>query len=505
MRSKNAIRNVMFSLMSAIVSLALTLVNRKVLLEYLGTEMLGYESLFTNVFSILSLSEMGASVVIAYQLYKSVSDNDIQETNTLVSMYKYLYRFIGGIVAILGIILFFFLDRIVTGQTASWDFIQKIYLIQLVATVASYFMTYNRMLYIANQKEFVITKIEMVLNFVAQVLKILVIAVWQSYIAYLIITVGKNVLVNGMVQIKAKKDYVEYVECPVKIEDFTKRGIFRDMYNFLGQKIASILYYNTDNLLISMLLGINIVGLYSNYYTIKTQVFRLTVKLFNPIQATIGNYINSKEKEESLFLFNTLDIISYAFALVFSCCLYNLFQPFITLWYGEEFLLSDVVVGLITLNAYIETLREIPYYFRSAFGQYEVDRKYVAIGAGANIVLTLCLGGIIGLEGVLIGTVIGMLFLWHGVIFFLFKNYFGKNVRLYYRKHYVLGIFSVFFIIVSDYICDKIPITTLGLVARGCICVGISLCGVVIIFQRTREFRQLLNYGRKLLKRRKEI
>ncbi len=45
-----------------------------------------------------------------------------------------------------------------------------------------------------------------------------------------------------------------------------------------------------------MLLGVSTVGIYSNYYVIKSQVFRLTTKIFNPIQASIGNFINDPKK-----------------------------------------------------------------------------------------------------------------------------------------------------------------------------------------------------------------
>ena len=98
---------------------------------------------------------------------------------------------------------------------------------------------------------------------------------------------------------------------------------------------------------------------------------------------------------------------------------------------------------MIAINAYFKTLREIPYYFRSTFGEYQKDRKYVTFGAIANIVLTVCLGKkTIGLVGVLIGTVIGMFFLWYGVIKFLYSNYFKSNIWNYYFKHLKLGIVS---------------------------------------------------------------
>ena len=90
-RTKKATRNIAFSLLSSCLTLLLTLLNRKVILNFMGSEMLGYESLFANIFSLLSLTEMGAGTVIAYQLYSSVARNDEQETNILISIYKFLY------------------------------------------------------------------------------------------------------------------------------------------------------------------------------------------------------------------------------------------------------------------------------------------------------------------------------------------------------------------------------------------------------------------------------
>lgn len=505
MRSKNAVKNILFSLISAFLSLTLTLINRKVLLIYLGSEMLGYESLFTNVFSILSLSEMGASTVIAYKLYKSITIQDINETNILVSMYKYLYRVIGLLVALLGIIFFFFLQYIITAYTSPWNFIQKIYLIQLASTVASYFLTYKRMLFIANQQEYIITKTDIILNFITQILKILAIILWRNYIIYLIISVSKIIILNAIIQIKAGLSYPQYKHVQITINDFIKRNIFKDMINFMAQKISSMLYYNTDNIFISMLLGVSTVGLYSNYYTIKTQIFRLTVRLFNPLQASIGNFINDHDKDpkKALELFELLDMISYTFALIFSACMFNIFQPFISLWYGEQYLLDNSIVILIVINTYIETLREIPYYFRSAFGQYEVDKKYVTFGAIANISLTVILGRILGLSGVLIGTVVGMFFLWHGVIQFLYKIYFKTCIADYYYKHFKLSLLSIAVVLVTNKICLFIPTSISGIIVKGFISSSISLIVVFIKFNKTTAFKQLHNYSLQFIKRKK--
>lgn len=502
-RTKKATKNILFSLLSSCLSLILTLVNRKVILSFMGSEMLGYESLFANIFSVLSLTEMGAGTVIAYQLYTSVANKDEYETNILISMYKFLYRIIGIIVCIIGVIFFFFLQYIVTDYTASFQFIQKIYLIQLIATICSYFLSYRRMLFISDQKEYVITKIDMLVNFITQILKILAVILFKNYIIYLLISVCKEIVVNIIVHITSRKNYQNYKYIHVKKEDFQKRRIFKDMFNFVGQKISSTIYYNTDNILISMLLGVSTVGIYSNYYVIKNQVFRLTTKIFNPIQASIGNFINDSKNDinDVKKLFDTLDVISFSFALIFSCCLYNLIQPFVSLWYGKEYLISNLVVILIVINAYMETLREIPYYFRSAFGEYEKDRKYVTFGAIANIILTICLGKTIGLIGVLIGTVVGMFFLWYGVVKFLYSYYFKLNILDYYFKHLKLGLISFITILGISIICNKIPITLIGLIIRAILCLFISIVIIYLVYHNKDEYKNLILYVKKILKR----
>lgn len=495
-RSKNAVKNVFYSMVAAVISLILTLITRKVILASLNIEMLGYESLFANIFSVLSLAEMGAGTVISYQLYNSVARSHYEERNKLISMYKYLYRLIAFIIAIAGVLIFFSLKYIVVDYTVQWTFIQKIYIIQLLGTIASYLLCYKRMLFIADQKEYVITNIDTILNFISQILKILVIVFWQNYIVYLIITVLKNVLLNIFIQWKAAFYYSDYESSKINKEDFKKRNIFKDIKNFIAQKIASIIYYNTDNILISMILGVSMVGIYSNYYVLKTQIFRLTIRIFNPIQASIGNFIHD-DKNSSIKgydLFKSLDIISFFFASMFACGIYCVLQPFIELWYGPRYLLGNFVVILFAFNAYMETLREIPYYFRSAFGQYEIDKKYIIYSAVVNILITISLGRIMGISGILLGTVVGMFFLWYSVIYFLYKVYFKRSIGEYFIKHIKLTLIAIVEICICTFICNKLPISFVGIIFRGIICVSITLIINILVFYRKSEFKKLVSY-----------
>ena len=82
MRSKQILINTFYSLLSAVIMALLSLITRRFFLQYFGVALLGYESLFSNVFSLLALSDLGIGTVITYALYQEVA-NDNKEEITL--------------------------------------------------------------------------------------------------------------------------------------------------------------------------------------------------------------------------------------------------------------------------------------------------------------------------------------------------------------------------------------------------------------------------------------
>ena len=69
-RTKKSIRNVIFTIVGFVVTTLLQLVNRKVFILFLSSEYLGLNGLFSNILSMLSLSEMGIGAAIVFALYK---------------------------------------------------------------------------------------------------------------------------------------------------------------------------------------------------------------------------------------------------------------------------------------------------------------------------------------------------------------------------------------------------------------------------------------------------
>ncbi|MEF9918853.1 MAG: sugar translocase, partial [Eubacterium sp.] len=160
MRIKSVLKNSTYSIASYGILAVLGLINRKAFVYFLGIELLGYEGLFANIFSILSLAELGVSSVITYSLYEEIVNDNEAEIAKLMMIYQLMYRIIGFAVTIIGIILFFFLPYIIKDNTINWNYVRIIYLVQLIATVCTYFLSYKRILYVTDQKEFVCVKVD---------------------------------------------------------------------------------------------------------------------------------------------------------------------------------------------------------------------------------------------------------------------------------------------------------------------------------------------------------
>src|SRR5690606_4412491 len=129
------------------------------------------------------------------------------------------------------------------------------------------------------------------------------------------------------------------------------------------------------------------------------------------LYASIGNKISTDDAKENFKLFQRIDYLNKlttGFSLI---CLFVLFNPFIILWIGEEFVFEDITVFLIVAVFFVDsqTYRKTANLFKNATGLFSKD-KYASLIEGAlNLSISLLLVNWIGINGILLGTVIAFL------------------------------------------------------------------------------------------------
>ena len=500
--TEKTVKNSLISVVAQIISLILQFINRKIFIIFLDIEYLGYQSLFGNIFSLLSVAELGIGNIISFHLYKEIVNKNTDEIGKLMYLYKWIYRIVAFVVLIGGIICSIFVPYIVKDSSEELSYLYIIYFVQLISVLLGYFLSYRRTIYIATQQEYKCVQLELFTNIIIQIIQLSTLAIFKNYILYLCFQLSTSILSNLWIYLKTNKEF-PFLKKKYKVskDEIKKRNMFDDIKNYFFHQICYLIYSGTDNIVISTINGIRSVALYGNYTLIQKGVMNvLFYKLLNPIQATIGNILYSeREKKELWEQFNVLDTFGFFFASYIGLGFFVFYQPAIEIWLGEEYLLSESFVIIFSITIYLGAAWEIICKYRFLFGDYKQDRFFMLLSAILNITISIPGAMMFGVTGVQFGTLIAFLPIGIGRIRFVVKNYFGQSVAKYLIKHLGLLILMLIEGGVAYVLLKKADITFGGILYRVIMWLVIPLIMNTIVFCRNKYFKQMIQYLKKIL------
>ena len=506
MRKKTAVKNSIIGLTSKIVTMILSLVSMKIFMQELGVEVRGLNGLFSNCLSFLQLTELGIGSAIIYALYKPLVENNTKEVQILMSLYKKIYGYIGIIVIGLGIIMSFFIDFFVTDTQYSKDYLLLIFFIQLLSAASTYFLAYKRNLIYADQKMYVNTFMDMICYIAGTIIRIIVMLTLKSYVVYLLVQVAQTIISNLLINYWCDKQYPylkeKITESYDKIEDLK-----RNVKNLFVGKISGLVYSSTDNLIISKCVGILQVGYMAGYYEIINILKMLSSSITEPIQPIMGNMVQEERDVDRVSdVFLTFTFIRYCIANIITVGVVIMMNPLIQIWLGEDFVLARSISVLLAMDTFIGIVHGPTGEMISILGLFHKDKKISIGGMLINLVFSIALVFKLGVEGVLIGTVLAQVFYWCAKAFVVFQDYFkgyGKKYILRILQYIIIWILDIMILsLIQSKFVTNVNIVTF--IMMGCICVIVSGLSVVVCFYRTAEFKDAWEIAMSVLKRKKE-
>lgn len=497
-RTKNALLILFSSGVRQVITLLTTFIIRTVFIHTLGAEYLGLNGLFTNILSLLALSELGIGTAITFYLYKPIQGNDTERIKSLMAFYKLCYRVVGFSILGIGTLLIPVLPYVVRFETPLDINLYIIYYLYLINTASSYLLcAYKQSFLLANQQQYKVEKVSTIFCVVQFVFDFITIAIFKNFYLYLIGDIIAVLIKNYMISKVADRDFPFLKEKgAVGITHNELKIFFKDIFSVSVFKVGSQLFNATDNIIISLLLGTTIVGYYSNYYLLisyATLFFGMIMKAFT---AGIGNVAASESTEKRYVIYRRIDFIMFIIATVASVCMCQLFNSFMQIWVGdvnEEFILAQVIVFILSFDFYINCSCQTPNTFREATGNFKSGQWLQLFGGVVNIVLSLVLGHFFKLTGIFAATIISKLSI--TVVPFLWKisgtvlN--QKPLRIlgeYFKKMLLRTCIAV----IVWYLCQGIHMTGIfGLVLEGVISIAVSIVLIFIFYCKTEELKYL--------------
>lgn len=501
-RTDNIAKNAKFAILSQAVLILTNFAVRRIFVMTLGEEYLGLNGLFTDILSMLSLAELGFGTAIVYSLYKPLAEDDKEKIKALMRLFGKAYRLVGCFVLTAGLALTPFLSFFVKEMPDGIPHVEWIYALNVVNSGASYFFIYKSSLLFADQKKYVEMLINVAVKTLAAALQIAALLVTKNYFLYLGImiaaTFGQNLLIS--MQVGRMYPYLKEKKTePLPAED--RDVIRKNVGAMVFHKLGYVAVFSTDSILMAKFVSVAIVGLYSNYMLIRKALINVIDLFFVSLAASMGN-LNACETDEKKYeAYSHVYFLSAWLFGFMSVCLYYLFNPFITLWLGEEYLLSSGTVGIIVLNFYMYCMRMPVNNTKEAMGLFWNDRYKPVAEVAVNLAASVFLAQRFGIDGVLWGTLISTItvpFLVEPYV--LYRHGLHRKVRIYYLKYTGYLAVTLAAALLTGAACGIAGGGWQGFILKMLFCTVIPNLVYFTVYGRTEDFRYVWATAVRLLK-----
>ena len=491
-RTSKSIKNIIISIICQILMTLIGFISRKVFLIFLDAEYLGLNGLFSSVLTVLSLAELGIGPAMIFSLYRPLADGDIQVCRSLMRIYRKTYAAIGVIILIVGGILSPFVKNLISEVPEQINRLEIIFLLFVVETSISYLFSYKRSIITASQFHYKIDAVHTAAYFLRNCLQILVLVFFRNYYVFLVVQIGSTVLENITLSLWVDK-YFPWLSLNKPVNELPKKvriEIVRNVKAMVFHKIGGIVIDTIDNFLISKFFGLLFLGFYSNYLLVINAVHKLTASFFTAISASIGDFGARKNKEDSYRLYKKISFLNFWMAAFCTVCVFVLLPPFIQLWLGEKFVISQNIFVVIAINFYITCMRRTNLVFKESYGFPWADRYKPLVAAVVNLWISILLATKYGVIGVLIGTTITQLTVVVWVeAYVVYKNIFQMQITDFLKKYLYMAIITCGLCLITDLICSLLPMYIwIGFIIACTICVLLPNIIIIVLYRKTDEF-----------------
>lgn len=483
-------KDILINFIFTFVTSILMFIINKYFVFYMGISMLGIMKLFNQLLYYLNLAELGVGGASTYAFYKPLSEGNKEEISIILSTISSVYNKILIVICIIGLSITPFVPMMIKDEVNKGS-IYLYWILYVINTAISYLFIKYSILFTADQKFYLVRIIQGTTKVVSQLLQILVLVFFQNFIAFIVLMILENISQYFIYKYYYKKDY-GYIQKTNKKSD----SIFKDTINLFWHKLAAVVVFNTDLILISKFVSLEFVGIYASYQMILQMIVTVFNIIINVLKPKVGKFIAENKKETVFELWKRLDILCLFFTIVTISSTFYLIDDFIGLWLGKEFIFPKLTLILIIINFFVRCFRMNIDIFKDGDGFFE-DIYLPILEAVINFIASLILVYKIGLNGVIIGTILSnVLIICLVRPILVFKRTFAKNFFHYvkiYTSYILLVMISIIF---SKKIIEVLPnlsVDNWGIwIKKAIIITVINFFTTLILFLFYRPFRKVL-------------
>lgn len=436
-RISKTIKNAKVGLFFHSIIIVIYFFSRKYFLQYLGDEFIGITSTLKNIIGFLNLAELGIGTAVGFALYKPLFKEQTKEINKIVSLVGFLYKKIGIIILIIGIIVSFFFPFIFSKTEIPLTIIYFGFYSFLTSSLLSYYYNYHLILLEADQKAYIVTAYFQTANIFRLIIQTYLAIYTQNFALWIGLELFFSIVYSIILRKKIIKTYpwliINLKTNKELLKDF--KSLTKKIKQTFIHKISAFVLTSTDQLIIFTLISAKSVAFFGNYQLVFNQINNILSSFFKGSGASIGNLVAEGNKPKISKVFWELMALRYFIGGFIAINIFYLLEPFIKVWLGSKYLLSDDVLILMTINFLISQVRVPVENFKNAYGLFS-DTWAPIVEILVNLIISIIFGSLWGITGIMLGTLTSLtliVVLWKP--YFLYKQGFKLSFLSYWKNN----------------------------------------------------------------------
>lgn len=493
-RTEHSFINLLTSMGGYALNVVLSFVCRIIFARLLGKEYLGISSMFSNVLSLLSLTELGIGTAMIYELYKPIAEKNEKKIASYMKAYKTAYIAVGVVVFLLGLAVMPFLNVIIKEKPDIRENIYLLYLLFLFSTASSYFFSYKSSLITANQRNYILVGINYAVVIVQDIFQIVALVLTKNYLLYLVLQVIFVFVNNVIISRKADRDY-PYIKAkdvePLSKDE--KKSLLKNVKALTVTKLSGILVNNTDNLVITYFNGLIQTGIASNYSLLVTTLTSLVNQIFASLSASLGNLNAVGDEEHKYRVFKALNLANFWIYGWASIGIAVVSSDIVELCYGADYVLDFKIPLILAVNFYMLGMQCVVGLYKSTMGLFRYGQYALFLTAIINLIGDCLLGKYYGLFGIFLATAIARAVTntWYEP-FVVFKHGFKRKATGYALRYFLYLLILIFVGGICGFVCSLIRFDVLPrLILKLVVCIVVPNGLFFLFFFKLPEFAYL--------------
>lgn len=439
MRKENILKTALVGFFEELVAIVSAFILPRMILLYFGSVYNGIISSVTQFIGCIALLKSGIGMATKAALYKPLYDKDIKKINGIMSATMIFLRRV-ALIFVISIIIFASIYPLIIDEEFSRFFTFSLVLIIGLGTFFQYYFGLaNQLLIEADQKYYIISFITIINIF------------FNTVVSVLCMKLGM-----GIHKVKLFSSIV-YCSTPIFLNWYVSKhyGISRKAepdwksiskrWDAFGMQIANFVNDNTDIIIASIFLNMKEVSVYTIYHLVINGIKKLINRISIGFESALGN-LSAENNYDNL----RDNFLNFEFALNILCtvlfsCLIILIVPFIKIYTSgvNDTNYIRYRFAIISCASQLFFCIRLSYtYIVQATGKFVETKKYFYIEAVTNIVLSILLVNVIGISGIVTGTLISMIYRTIVFGYFVYKNIIHYSIKKF-RKRIMLTLLCI--------------------------------------------------------------